>query len=76
MSVNLSIKNVPDELADRLRERAQRNRRSLQGELLVILEEAVPARLSVRQAMERVRLLGIKTPSEATGMIRRMRDGR
>jgi hypothetical protein len=49
---------------------------ALQGELLMILEEAVPARLSVRQAMERVRLLGIKTPSEATGMIRRMRDGR
>ena len=41
MSVNLSIKNVPDELADRLRQRAAANHRSLQGELMAILEEAV-----------------------------------
>jgi plasmid stability protein len=40
MSVNLSIKNVPDALAARLRERAQRNHRSLQGELMAILEAA------------------------------------
>ena len=40
MTVNLSIKNVPDELADRLRERAKRNHRSLQGELLSLLEDA------------------------------------
>jgi plasmid stability protein len=33
--VNLSVKNVPDALAQRLRERAHRNRRSLQRELLV-----------------------------------------
>ena len=31
MPVNLSVKNVPDALADRLRVRADRNRRSLQG---------------------------------------------
>jgi plasmid stability protein len=38
--VTLTIKQVPDELAERLRERAARNRRSLQRELLLILEEA------------------------------------
>jgi plasmid stability protein len=38
--VSLSIKNVPEALAARLRERAARNHRSLQGELLAILEEA------------------------------------
>jgi len=38
--VNLSIKNVPDALAARLRERAERNHRSLQGELMAILESA------------------------------------
>ncbi len=31
MPVSLSIKNVPDELAQRLRERAKRNHRSVQG---------------------------------------------
>jgi len=40
MPVNLSIKNVPDALAARLRERAARNHRSLQGELMAILEGA------------------------------------
>ena len=40
MPVNLSVKNVPDELAARLRERAERNHRSLQGELMAILEGA------------------------------------
>jgi plasmid stability protein len=40
MPVNLSIKNVPDDLAAKLRERAARNHRSLQGELMAILESA------------------------------------
>jgi len=40
MPVNLSVKNVPDALAAKLRERAERNHRSLQGELMAILEAA------------------------------------
>jgi antitoxin FitA len=40
MSVNLSIKGVPDDTAERLRERAERNHRSLQGELMAIIEQA------------------------------------
>ena len=40
MAVNLSIKNVPDGLAAKLRARAERNHRSLQGELMAILELA------------------------------------
>jgi len=40
MPVNLSIKNVPDDLAETLRTRAERNHRSLQGELMAILESA------------------------------------
>lgn len=38
---NLSIRNVPDTVADQLKARAQRNHRSLQGEIMAILEEAV-----------------------------------
>ena len=41
MAVNLSIKGVPDGLADRLRRRAEANHRSLQGELMSIVEQAV-----------------------------------
>jgi plasmid stability protein len=40
MAVNLSVKNVSDALAAKLRERAERNHRSLQGELMAILEAA------------------------------------
>ena len=41
MPVTLSVKNVPEKLAARLRERAARNHRSLQGELMAIVEQAV-----------------------------------
>jgi plasmid stability protein len=40
MPVNLSIKNVPDDVARGLRSRAALNQRSLQQELLAILKEA------------------------------------
>jgi plasmid stability protein len=40
MPVNLSIKNVPDEVVRGLRGRAVRNQRSLQQELLEILKQA------------------------------------
>ena len=37
---NLSIKDVPEDLAEALRQRAARNHRSLQGELMAIIERA------------------------------------
>lgn len=37
---NLSIKDVPEILAEALRQRAARNHRSLQGELMAIIERA------------------------------------
>ena len=40
-AVNLSIKNVPETVARKLRERAAQHHRSLQGELMAILEGAV-----------------------------------
>lgn len=41
MPVTLTIKQVPERLAEKLRLRAAANHRSLQGELTAILEEAV-----------------------------------
>lgn len=38
---NLSIKDVPEAWAETLRQRAARNHRSLQGELMAIIETAV-----------------------------------
>ena len=40
---NLSIKDVPEAWAASLRQRATRNHRSLQGELMAIIEQAVTA---------------------------------
>jgi plasmid stability protein len=38
---NLSIKDVPEPLAEALRQRAAQNHRSLQGELMAIIQQAV-----------------------------------
>lgn len=78
MSVNLSIKNAPDDLVATLKLRAKRNHRSLQGEVLAILEEAArtPRRLTPMQLLEEVRKLGFETPSESAEIVRKMRDER
>lgn len=76
--VNLSIKNAPDELVARLRERAVRNHRSLQGELMAIIEAAVtpkPARhLTIDEYRARIRALGLTSRDEAAAIIRADRD--
>jgi plasmid stability protein len=78
MPVNLSIKNAPDQVVQRLRQRAERHHRSLQGELMAIIEAAVqedqPA--APTDILAEVRRLGLYTPSEATALVRADRDGR
>ncbi len=79
MSLNLSIKNVPDDLVAELRQRAQRNHRSLQGELMAIIEEAarLPAKpLSIQEVLARARRLGLPAVDEAAELVRADRDRR
>ncbi len=76
MAVTLSVKNVPEKLAERLRQRAARNHRSLQGELMAILEDAARPGLNVDELAERVKALGLKTPADSVDIIRATRDGR
>lgn len=90
MPVNLSVKNVPDDLAERLRLRAAANRRSLQRELLSILESAVgqdrgrppigagPAgdTITIEQLSEITRKLFPRGTPSSVDYIRRMRDKR
>ncbi len=78
MAVNLSIKNVPDHIAEKLRERAAKHHRSLQGELVAILEESIAREqvLTPAQLLAEVRAFGLKTPEEAACLIRRERDAR
>jgi plasmid stability protein len=77
MPINLSIKNAPDDVVKRLRERAARHHRSLQGELMAIIEEAVGASrpLTPNDVLNRVRQLGLSTPRAAAAMVREDRDG-
>ena len=49
MPVTLTVKQVPDRLARRLRERASANRRSLQGELMTLLEQALAGGTAARE---------------------------
>lgn len=78
MPVNLSIKNVPDEIAEELRSRAAKNHRSLQGELMAILEEAAGRHspMSPAEFLVGLRALGLRTPAESRAMVREDRDGR
>jgi plasmid stability protein len=78
MPVKLSIKNAPDQMVRRLRERAERHHRSLQGELMAIIEEAVREDRSATPAeiLAEVRRLGVHTPSESASIIRADRNGR
>jgi plasmid stability protein len=78
MPVNLSIKNAPDEVVRRLRERAEQHHRSLQGELLAIIEAAVDTdrRMTPFDVLGQVRRMGISTSSQAEAIVRADRDGR
>jgi plasmid stability protein len=77
MPVNLSIKNAPDAMVKRLKERAQRHHRSLQGELMAIIEEAVGSLrpLTPDEVLSQVRQLGLSTPEGTAAMVGEDRDG-
>lgn len=72
MPVTLTIKQVPDELAARLRELAARNHRSIQGELMHTLETMLathnPAQVTKVAAPSRARARGAdpQAPSAQT----------
>lgn len=74
-TVTLSVKNVPKDLARRLRARAARNHRSLQGELLAILGAAADS-TSAHDLVTLARRLGLSSGSESAAMVREDRDGR
>jgi plasmid stability protein len=77
MTINVSLKNVPEELVDKLRLRAKRHHRSLQGELMAILEEAAgPAPLTLERAEARLAELGLKTQDDSVSWLRKLRDAR
>ncbi len=77
MPVNLSIKNAPDDVVVKLKARAARNHRSLQGELMAIVtaaaEEPYATLADIRDS---VRGLKLSARSELAEIVRQMRDER
>lgn len=78
MSVNLSIKNVPEAIADRLKARAANNHRSLQGELMSILQTVTNANptMNLDEIWAQGKELGLAGNTEAASLVREMRDAR
>jgi plasmid stability protein len=76
--MRLLIKDVPEHVVQRVRTRAVQNYRSLQRELLAIIEQAVdteqPARPTIDQLRARIRASGLTSRSEAAAVIRADRD--
>ena len=55
---SLTLKNIPDEIYRRLKERAERHRRSLNSEIIVCLEETLqPAPTRVEDTLAAARRL-------------------
>ena len=78
-TASLTIRNIPQAVLAGLRARAAAHKRSMQREILSILEAAAAegtAWLTVPGVLARVRRLGLPSESEAATMIRADRDGR
>jgi plasmid stability protein len=72
MAVDISIKGVPESLAEALRRRAARHHRSVQEEVLGILQASVPEErpLTFSAFVAEGRAQGISTPGESAAMVR------
>jgi plasmid stability protein len=63
MPTTLTLKNVPDEVYERLKASAQTHRRSLNSEAIVCLESVLlPGRLAVSERLAKARALRAKLP--------------
>ncbi len=80
MTVTLSIKNAPVAVVDRLKKRALRHRRSLQGELLALVEAAAREEeaglLGPVELVAAARAAGIASRGSSASIVRRMREER
>lgn len=77
-TASLTIRNIPAPILALLKARAKQHHRSMQGEILAILEEATsaPARRSLSQAYARMQATGLESTAEAAALVRADRDGR
>jgi len=62
MPVNLTLKGIPDDLYDALKQAAESNRRSLNNEAIVRLAATVKRRPTVEETLARIRALRESLP--------------
>ena len=76
MGKSYSIKNVSEDMAEDLRALAARNHRSVQGELMAMLEERLRGgrRLNALEAAQEAGRLGIRSRGHSADIIREIRD--
>jgi hypothetical protein len=57
--VTVTLKNIPEELYERIKLQAKVNRRSINSEIISVLEHAIPTRtpIDVQKVLERARKL-------------------
>jgi antitoxin FitA len=65
----LTIRNLPDDLYDRLRKRAAENKRSMEAEAREIMAKALPTKATVEEALRRMQELVERLPPEAQDKI-------
>lgn len=61
----LTIRNLPDEIYDRLRRRAAENKRSMEAEARDLMAKALPPRIDQAEAIRRMQELIERLPPEA-----------
>jgi len=80
MSVTLSIKNAPEAVVRLLERRAARHHRSLQGELLALVEAAAREEevglLSAADLLDAARAAGVGSRGRSAALVRGMRGKR
>jgi plasmid stability protein len=63
MPTTLTLKNIPDEVYERLKEAAEMHRRSLNSEAIVCLESVLlPGRVAPGERLARIRTLRSRLP--------------
>ena len=60
----LTIRNLPQEVYDRLRARAAENKRSMEAEARELVERALPLKLSQEEFLQRMRQTMATIPKE------------
>lgn len=66
-AMNFTVKNIPENIYAKVKERAERNHRSINGEIIDILAAAtIPRRLTVEEILARARELRSRTRGRVT----------